>query len=126
MRTRSSNGKFARLGPVNSQSFDMTPQDKVEISSNHVAPRDTYFTAKANGTSITIPISGNGWSLMKIAIMILLLSPWLYLIFKRQNIDTVSRKVTQFFDENFNCQCEPCLFSNETVYSTTSNMKKGF
>jgi len=130
MRTRSANGKFTRLGLDNSQNFDLSTQEKAEISSNHIPPRQTYFTAKANGTTISIPITGNGWSLLKIAIILLAVSPWLYLLFRKQNMENVGKKVTQFFDENFNCPpCEPCEYMfprNETSFPSTPNMKKGF
>ena len=133
MRTRSSNGKFARLGLDNSQNFqnfDLPAQEKTEISTNQIPARQTYFTAKANGTTLSIPITGSGWNLLKVAIILIALSPWLYLLFRKQNMETVSRKVTEFFDENFLCPpCEPCetMFQkNETIFPTTPNKKNGF
>ncbi len=129
MRTRASNGKFS-TNVVDNQKYDLDSQEKSEISSNHNIPRQSYLTAKANGTSISIPISGNGWSLLKIAVVILALSPWLFILFRKQNVETVSRKVTQFFDENFNClPCEPCpdvFQKNDTLMGSSPNIKKGF
>ncbi len=129
MRTRSSNGKFSANGNnVENKNYDMDCLDKPEMSpQNQIPARQNYLTAKANGTSISIPISGNGWSLLKIAVIMLVLSPWLFILFKKQNVETVSRKVTQFFDENFNCQpCEPCIDMFQKNETLTSNVKKGF
>lgn len=127
MKTRrASNGKFISTTPNHEiPHADLTPYEKEEVS--HVAPRQTYtFTARGNGTSIQIPIPipQGGWNIMKIIIVILLFSPWLYLVFRKQNRDKMSQKVSDFFEENFVCRpCPPCLM-NETLANKTEEIPK--
>lgn len=130
MKTRSANGKFARLSIDNSQHFDHAPSEKGEITPTLPTTRPNYsLTARTNGAIISFPIPQNGWSFMKVLILVLIFSPWLYLIFRKQNREIMTKKVSDFFDDNFSCPpCEPCLEANKTELfnQTTTNPKKGF
>jgi len=127
MKTRrSTNGKFISSGPSveNIPSSDLTPFEKEETNTT---PRHGYtLTARGNGASIQIPIPipQGGWNVMKIILLFLLFSPWIYLIFRKQNREMMTQKVSDFFEENFVCRpCPPCLM-NETISNRTEENPK--
>lgn len=125
MKTRRANGKFTSIsqGVENSSNFEPTPMEKEEMALPQITPRQNYtLTARANGASIQIPIPNGGWNLMKILILILMFSPWIYLILRKQNRESVSQKVSEFFEENFNCKpCPPCF---EPILNKTEELPK--
>ncbi len=127
MKTRRSNGKFLpnNHGGI-TQNFDATPIEKEEVNQNQNTPRQTYtMTAKANGASlhIPIPIPQGGWTIMKVIIILVMFSPWLYLILRKQNRDVMTQKVSDFFEDNFICKpCLPC--QNESAPNRTEENPK--
>ena len=134
MKTRrASNGKFLSTGQgqENITNSDLAHFEKEEGNLNQMTPRHNYtLTARGNGTSIQIPIPipQGGWNIMKIFILLLLFSPWIYLVFRKQNREKMTQKVSDFFEENFVCRpCPPC-FMNETVANKTDEnpKKNGF
>ena len=125
MKTRrATNGKFlsAGQGVENIANADLTPFEKEETNHNQIPPRQNYtLTARGNGATIQIPIPipQGGWNIMKVFILLLLFSPWIYLIFRKQNREIMTQKVSDFFEENFVCRpCPPCLM-NETISNKT-------
>jgi len=129
MKTRrATNGKFisTNQGGENNPNFDITPLGKEDINQAQLTPRQAYtMTARANGASIQIPIPipQGGWTMMKILIIFLMFSPWLYLIFRKQNRDIMTQKVSDFFEDNFICKpCLPC--TNESMMNKTEEYPK--
>lgn len=79
VKTRSSNGQFT--SPSKSK-------DEISILD----------------TPINLPVTKNTIMLVaKLLLLVIIISPWLMLAFRKQNIDTISKKITDFYDDNFSC-----------------------
>ena len=127
MKTRrATNGKFISTGQGldGGSNFEITPLEKDETP--QLAPRQNYnLNARGNFATlqIPIPIPQGGWNFMKILILALLFSPWLYLIFRKHNREIMSQKVSDFFEDNFICKpCPPCF--NESIANRTEEVPK--
>jgi hypothetical protein len=131
MKTRrGTNGKFLSTGQgiENIPNSDIVTPFEKEEGHNPVTSRQNYtITARGNGTSIQIPIPipQGGWNIMKVILCLLLFSPWIYLIFRKQNREIMTQKVSDFFEENFVCRpCPPCMMNETISNKTEENPKK--
>ena len=46
------------------------------------------------------------WKIAKIVILILILSPWIYLIFRKRKLEDLTNGISDFYQENFSGKCE--------------------
>src|SRR5690348_11101102 len=56
-------------------------------------------------------------------VLIIIVSPWLFLLFRNNGIGHMSKKVSDFYDENFSCS-NSCLNSCLMNNSTSSSQKQ--
>jgi len=91
VKTRSSNGRFS--SPTKSS-------DEVSILD----------------TPLNLPVTKNIIMLVaKILLLVVIISPWLMLAFRKQNIDTLSKKISDFYDDNFSCNSICDFPKNKTL-----------
>lgn len=43
--------------------------------------------------------------ILKVSLITFILSPWIFLLFKRDNVDFYSTKIGQFYEDSFTCSC---------------------
>ena len=43
------------------------------------------------------------YNLTFLAVILLVASPWLFMMFKKQSFSSITQKVTDFYDDNFSC-----------------------
>ena len=73
-------------------------------SSTDSATKEEKYTEE---TVMSIPMKKNTLvNLIRILIVSLLLSPWLFMVFKKNNIENVSKKISEFYDDNFSCNTQ--------------------
>ncbi len=78
VRTRNASGRFEPVTPTPNS----TPED--------------------DDLNINIPKSII-YKIILILAMLILLSPWLFLMIRKNSISSISQKVTDFYDDNFSC-----------------------
>ncbi len=93
MRTRSKAGKFISLSAPNQELKDTTP---IPETNENVIRR--------------IPAQGgrnlfNTWNIVKLIAAIIILSPWLRILYRSNNLENISAKINDFYDDNFSCKC---------------------
>ena len=67
---------------------------------------------------ITMPISrGSLTKVMIIFLILLVVSPWIYLILRRNGIGSISQRISDFYDDNFSCNSQ-CLASPQNRTSS--------
>jgi hypothetical protein len=82
-KTRDSNGRFASSNSSTSKSV------VEEILENPVP---------------TLPVQRNTIIfIIKVAVIILVVWPWLVLAFRKNAVENISKKITDFYDDNFSC-----------------------
>jgi hypothetical protein len=91
VKTRSSLGRFESSAPVAETKKDF--DDRYPIQKQSI------------------------WALLKYLIILLLISPWIFLMMRNRNtLENVSKKITDFYDDNFSCtsqcSCENASTSN--------------
>ncbi len=96
VRTRNSSGRF--------ESGTSTPK---------ATPDD-------NDLNINIPKSFFYKAILIFAIFILL-SPWVFLMIRKNSISSISQKVTEFYDDNFSCNSRSII--DEVEKKDTSSRK---
>jgi hypothetical protein len=83
-------------------------------------------------TPISIPFKKTTViSFLRIFLMVLLISPWLFMALRKNTIENVSKKITSFYDDNFSCQstCDCEGLVNELRVkrnNTTGDKNKSF
>jgi len=83
-------------------------------------------------TPISIPFKKTTvMSFLKIFIMVLIISPWLFMALRKDTIENVSKKISSFYDDNFSCQstcdCEGLLNDLRVkMNNTTGDKNKSF
>lgn len=83
VRTRSSNGRF-------------------ENTAVATVEKEESFTE----TTIHLPKKISIGSLMRIIMLVLVISPWLFMMLRKNTLESVSKKITTFYDDNFSCSNE--------------------
>jgi hypothetical protein len=60
----------------------------------------------------------------------LVVSPWLFMVFKKNTIDNVSKKISSFYDDNFSCtsacNCEDLLAELKPKVNPVDEKNKTF
>ena len=67
--------------------------------------------------------------LLRIAFLVLIISPWLFFIIKNNFYYNITKKVTDFYDDNFSCSnsCPDFCVNNSTISNITMQKAyKGF
>jgi hypothetical protein len=59
--------------------------------------------------------------ILKILFLILVISPWILLAFRKNTVENISKKITDFYDDNFSCSSY-CI--NESLYTNTTSSEK--
>jgi len=96
VRTRSSNGRF--------ETSPMNPTLKIDLGDE---------------SPIAIPLRKVSlWGLIKLIVVILILSPWLFMAFRKNTLGNVSQKITNFYDDNFSCSTPVPQSECETLNTT--------
>lgn len=63
--------------------------------------------------------------ILKVFLAALILSPWVFLLFKRDNVDFYSTKITQFYEDSFTCACpKHCPMPLNSTTGETPNKGK--
>jgi len=83
-------------------------------------------------TPLSIPIKKTTvMGFLRIFLIVLVVSPWLFMALRRNTIENVSKKISSFYDDNFSCQstcdCEGLL--NELrvkMTNATADKNKSF
>jgi hypothetical protein len=92
VKTRSSLGRFESCAPVaeSKKEYDMHQFQKQNI-----------------------------WAIFKYLIILLLISPWFFIMMRKKNtLETVSKKITDFYDDNFSCSSQ-CSCDNSSSLNRT-------
>ena len=96
VRTRATNGRFETV----TNSTALVKKQDIEDS------------------AVSLPVKKeNIWSIVKFVILILLISPWLFVFMKKKNtLENVSKTISEFYDDNFSCNsiCKCDAASNVT------------
>ncbi len=98
MKTRSTNGRFVSPSKLNEESLI-----------------DTFLNIQVTKGSLL--------KVAKILVLILIISPWLVLAFRKQNIDNLSKKISDFYDDNFSYN-SICNFSTNGTSILKEDVKK--
>jgi len=90
MRTRSKSGKFVSLSAKDQDLKEPTPAPENENLVRRNPPHRNLF---------------NTWNIVKLIAALILLSPWLRMLYKSNNLENISNKINDFYDDNFSCKC---------------------
>ena len=70
-------------------------------------------------------LSSAGKPQEKIFIVFIVFSPWMFMAFRKNTLENVSKKVTDFYDNNFSCNSEcKCDTTSTFSNSTFTQLKK--
>lgn len=92
------------------------------------------FTPSPNKTSddildAAIPINIQKETMVKIIkyiFLLLLISPWLLLAFRKHTVENISRNIIDFYDDNFSCNSYCSTMSSPPNVTTTEKKQSGF
>ena len=83
-------------------------------------------------TPLSIPIKKpTVMGFLRIFLIVLVVSPWLFMAIRKNTIGNVSKKISSFYDDNFSCQstcdCEGLLNDLRVkMTNTTGDKNKSF
>ena len=61
---------------------------------------------------------------LKFLFLILLISPWLVMAFRKHSVENISKGIVDFYDDNFSCNSYCHSMSNSTDFSNISSKEK--
>lgn len=100
VRTRNSSGRF-----------ENTPNGSCGKEENY------------DETSMSIPIKKTTVvNFFRILVIVLLISPWLFMVLRRNTLESVSKKITSFYDDNFSCS-NICLCDDMSTFANSTSSK---
>ena len=106
-KTRSSSGRFES---------SVAPSEKEEVC------EETQMSIPIRKTTIM--------NIVRIIMIFLVVSPWLFLAMKKNTIDNVSKKISSFYDDNFSCTntcvCEDLLADLKPKTNPVDDKNKTF
>ncbi len=85
---------------------------------NHSSPTKNEEENKEQGIIIQKEMI---WKIAKAILVFLLISPWIFLAMRRNTFDNVTKKITDFYDDNFSCS-SICLCDTKNVTSDKSHI----
>lgn len=64
--------------------------------------------------NIPVPQKETLWRMVRLILLLLVVSPWLFLALRKNTIDNFSKKVGDFYDDNFSCNsyCDKMNFDS--------------
>jgi uncharacterized membrane protein SpoIIM required for sporulation len=99
VKTRNASGRF--------ESTPMTPTKKMADSDEEYNPMETIKISRKWITKVIFLLS-----------VILLASPWMFLLMKNNALSVISNKVSEFYDDNFSCKYyQHAMGQNNSEYS---------
>jgi hypothetical protein len=99
-RTRGMKGRFESTNPEVLESSDFIPQQ-----------------LKSKGFMLKVTLY---------LIVLLIVSPWIFIMMKHNSLGTLSQKVSDFYDDNFSCRSKSSFveFPREEMNRTSSQSKE--
>jgi hypothetical protein len=74
-------------------------------------------------TPMSIPIKKTTVvNFFRILVMVLVISPWLFMALRKNTLENVSKKITSFYDDNFSCS-NICLCDDQSTFANSTNSK---
>lgn len=101
VKTRNSNGRFVSLVGATNDGKQDQQDDAIVVN---LPDKDTIL------------------KIIKLIIVFLIISPWLFVTFKKQSLENVTQKITDFYDDNFSCS--PVCNCNQTYSNITKETPK--
>jgi hypothetical protein len=78
-----------------------------------------------NDSPLNLPVQKETmWKILKLILLFLVVSPWLFLALRKNNIDNFSKKIGDFYDDNFSCNSY-CSKINFDISQDSTAPEKG-
>lgn len=104
VKTRSANGRF-----------EPGSAGTTKIESNGAAEIKPFNARNARDER-----NETAWKFIYYVIIFLIVSPWLFIGFRRNTIGNMSKKITDFYDDTFSCN-SVCLCDSDTKSASEPN-----